>query len=128
MAKFATIDEYLASLTDPLHAITEKTRSVIERTLPASAVSSVYHQAPTWSVGPDRGTGLVCYLKAYSKYVTFGFWHGQEINDRSGRLEPGARKMGQVKLSAVSEIDPALFENWLRQAWDIEVAYREGTS
>jgi hypothetical protein len=126
MGKFATIDEYIAALADPLREVSEKMRPIIDGALPKSAVSSVFHAAPTWSVGPERGTGLVCYLKAYTKYVTFGFWHGQEIDDKSGRMQPGAREMGQVKLSSVDEIDAKLFKSWLRQAWDIEVAYLKG--
>ena len=123
MAKFATIDEYVAALATPLREVAEQMRPIIDDSLPDSAVSSVFHAAPTWSVGPERGTGLVCYLKAYSSYVTFGFWHGQEIADPSGRMAPGAREMGQVRLGSAGDIDPTLFGDWLRQAWDIEVAH-----
>jgi hypothetical protein len=125
MATATTIDEYVAALPEPLRAISEKLRPVIEGAVPGSAVDSVYHQAPTWSVGPARGDGLVCYLKAYTSYVTFGFWHGQQIDDPSGRLQKGAREMAQVKLRSIEDIDSDLFAGWVRRAWDIEKALLE---
>jgi hypothetical protein len=38
----------------------------------------------------------VCYLKAASKHVTFGFWHGASINDPSGRLETSGEVMAHA--------------------------------
>lgn len=120
MPKHDTIEDYIAAHPAPLNAIIEHLRTLIDDVLPSSAVSSVFHAAPTWSVGPGRGTGLVCYVKAYSKYVTFGFWHGQEVTDASGRLQPGARQMAQVKLTSTADIDRDLFRDWLNQAWSLE--------
>ncbi len=48
--------------------------------------------------------------------MTFGFWRGQELTDPSGRLEPGAQRMAGLKLRTPSDIDPALFADWLSQA------------
>jgi hypothetical protein len=55
-------------------------------------------------------------LKAYKNYVTFGFWHGQDLGDTSGRLAPGARRMASVKLATPADIDTDLFATWLRGA------------
>ena len=54
MTKPATIDAYVAGLPGPLREIAEKVRPVIDATLPGTAVSSVLHAAPTWSIGPRR--------------------------------------------------------------------------
>ncbi|MFF9347201.1 DUF1801 domain-containing protein [Streptomyces sp. NPDC014734] len=122
MGKFAPVEEYVAGLAaGPLRDIVEKLLPVIDAALPG-ANSAVYHQAPTWSIGEAPGKGPVCYVRAYSKYVTFGFWRGQELNDSSGRMQPGAREMGQVKLTSVDEIDEQLFTDWLKQAGELEAA------
>lgn len=124
MGKFAPIEEYVTGMGDhPLREIVEKLLPVIDAALPG-ATSAVYHQAPTWSVGDAPGKGPVCYVRAFTKYVTFGLWRGQRIEDPSGRLQPGSREMGQVKLSSADEIDAELFTDWLTQARDIEVAER----
>ncbi|MFF9358255.1 DUF1801 domain-containing protein [Streptomyces sp. NPDC014741] len=107
--------------TGPFRDIVEKLIPLIDAALP-DANSAVYHQAPTWSAGEAPGKGPVCYVRAYSKYVTFGFWRGQELDDPSGRLQPGARIMGQVKLASVDEIDEKLFADWLKQAGELEAA------
>ncbi|OKJ40094.1 DUF1801 domain-containing protein [Streptomyces sp. CB01580] len=122
MGKFAPVEEYVAGLaTGPFRDIVEKLIPLIDAALP-DANSAVYHQAPTWSAGEAPGKGPVCYVRAYSKYVTFGFWRGQELDDPSGRLQPGARIMGQAKLASVDEIDEKLFADWLKQAGELEAA------
>jgi hypothetical protein len=121
MGRIATIEEYLAGLAGPLREIGEKLRPVIDEALP-EAGSTVWHAAPTWSMGEAPGKAPVCYLKAYTSYLTFGFWRGQDISDPSGRLSAGAREMGQVKLRTVADVDVELFSDWLRQARELELA------
>jgi hypothetical protein len=74
---------------------------------------------PTWSFGKTP----VCYLKAASKHVTFGFWHGASIDDRSGRLETSGEVMAHAKLRTRRDIDRALFADWLEQACAIEIGH-----
>ena len=73
---------------------------------------------PVWSVGKRP----VCYLKGASHHLTFGFWRGSSIRDRSGRLETAGSVMAHVKLYTVDDIDPRLFADWLRQARELELA------
>jgi hypothetical protein len=94
MAKFATVEDYLTSLPESQREIADKLLPLIETSLPGA--STVLHGHPVWSLGPAPGKSPVCYVKAYSASVTFGFWRGQEITDPSGRLEPGARAMPSV--------------------------------
>jgi hypothetical protein len=60
-------------------------------------------------------------VKAASKHVTFGFWHGASINDPSGRLETSGEVMGHTKLRTPEDVDAKLFANWLRQAREFEL-------
>ncbi|MDJ0345146.1 DUF1801 domain-containing protein [Streptomyces sp. H10-C2] len=120
MATFATVQDYLSSLPATQREITGTLLPLIETALPGAG--AVWHGHPGWSLGSAPGKSPVCYIKAYSAYVTFGFWRGQEITDPSGRLEPGARDMAGVKLRALTDIDADLFATWLQRARDLEAS------
>ena len=116
MAKYATIDEYIGALPEPLRSVASDARRVIDANL-KGADSAIRWAHPTWSLGKTP----VCYLKAASKHITFGFWHGTSIEDRSGRLESSGEVMAHVKLRSEGDIDRKLFADWLRQAREIEL-------
>ncbi|SFO99879.1 hypothetical protein SAMN05421810_101640 [Amycolatopsis arida] len=122
MATFATIEDYLASLPEPQRRIADRLCPLVDDVLPGRG--AVWHGHPVWSLGEAPGKSPVCYLKAYSRHVTLGFWRGQELADPAGRLEAGARGMAAVKLHSVDGVDAALFTGWLRQARDLEAAAR----
>jgi hypothetical protein len=81
------------------------------------ADSAIRWAHPTWSFGKKP----VCYLKAASKHITFGFWHGASIDDPTGRLETSGEVMAHTKLRTKEDIDRALFADWLQQARVIEL-------
>jgi hypothetical protein len=81
LAKYATIDEYIAAMPKPLREAADQTRAIIDKQL-KGASSGIKWSHPTWSIGKKP----VCYLKTASKHVTFGFWRGASIDDPSGRL------------------------------------------
>jgi hypothetical protein len=117
VAKHATVDEYIAALDEPLRAAASQARAVIDDNL-KGAESAIKWAHPTWSLGKKP----VCYLKAASKHVTFGFWHGASIDDPSGRLETSGSVMAHTKLRSAEDVDAKLFSAWLRQAREIELA------
>jgi uncharacterized protein YdhG (YjbR/CyaY superfamily) len=116
MAKHSTIDEYIAALPPELVDTARRTRETIDANLD-EAESAIKWAHPTWSLGKKP----VCYLKAASKHLTFGFWHGASIDDRSGRLETSGQVMAHVKLREPADVDPTLFADWLAQAREIEL-------
>jgi len=117
MAKPATVDEYIEALPELLSAVAEATRRVIDTKL-EGAESAIKWAHPTWSIGKQP----VCYLKAASKHLTFGFWRGASIQDPSCRLETSGEVMAHAKLRSLEDVDEALFADWLRQARDLEMA------
>lgn len=120
MAKFTTVDEYLASLAEPLRGVGETMCSVIDTVLPEAG--ALWHGSPVWSLGSAPGKSPVCLLKAYPSYLTFGLWRGREVSDPSGRMDT-AGGMAHVKLRTAADVDADLFSDWLSQARDLERAH-----
>jgi hypothetical protein len=118
MSKPTTVAEYAAALDQPLREIAKKLQAIIDAALPQPG--AVWHGHPVWSLGQAPGKTPVAYVKAYSSYVTFGLWRGQEISDPSGRLEPAARGMATIKVRTLAEVDAELFTTWLSAARDLE--------
>ena len=79
----------------------------------AAAIRWAY---PTWS----RSKRPVCSLTAASAHITFGFWRGAPITDRSGRLETSGHVMAYVELRAKRDGHTDFFAEWLAQARDLE--------
>ena len=115
-----TVHDYVTALPATQREIATRLLALIEEALPGTG--ALWHGHPVWSLGPTPGKQPVCLVKAYSAHVTFGFWRGQEIDDPSGRLEPGARTMASVKLRDTNDLDDTLFATWLRQAKKLETA------
>ena len=112
----ATVDQYLDSIPEALRPVGAQMRPLIDAGLP-KAQGVIWHGQPVWMIGKTP----VALLKAYPKYVTFGLFRGQAVNDPSGRLEANSREMASVKLKAEEDIDAPLFEDWLRQVQALEV-------
>ena len=119
MAKHATIDEYIAAIPEPLREVAERAREVVDAEL-EGATSTIRWSHPTWSIGKAP----VCYLRTASRHLTFGFWRGASIDDRSGCLETSGEVMAHAKLREPGDVDRALFADWLRQARELELAAR----
>jgi hypothetical protein len=113
-ARQATVDEYVEALPPELREVARAARAAIDAGLP-EAKSAIKWSHPTWSVGKRP----VCYLKAASRHVTFGFWRGASLDDPSGRLETSGDVMAHVKLRRLADVDPALFAHWLSQAREL---------
>ena len=118
MPKFATVEEYFASLPETLQPVAERLQPMVDAELPGAG--AVWHGHATWSLGEAPGKAPVCLVKGYPSYLTFSFWKGQAIDDPSGRLEAGAQQMAGVKLRSVDDFDAELFTRWLRQARSLE--------
>ena len=114
MARFDTVEAYLGALEPPLRDVARRAHEAINRALP-EASCEIRWAHPTWSLGRTP----VCYLKAASRHVTFGFWRGASIDDPSGRLETTGQVMAHVKLRTPDEVDQSLIDEWCAQARDL---------
>lgn len=115
MAKHASVDDYIAALPEHLRPVADAARTAIDTSFPPGS-SAIRWAHPTWSVGKAP----VCYLKAASQHLTFGFWKGAGFDDPSGRLETTGQVMAHVKLRTLADVDPGLFAHWIEQGIALE--------
>jgi len=116
MAKITTVDEYIESLSETLEPIGRQLADILDNGL-SGAYSVIWHGHPVWMLGQSP----LAAFKAHSSHVTFMIWKGQELTDRSERLEAaGSSTMANLKLRSVDDIDEPLFVNWLHQALKLE--------
>lgn len=119
MGKHANVQEYVADVPEGLRDVLEKVLALVGEALP-EVEPALWHGQPTWSRGDRPGQKPVCFLKAYPRHVTLGFWKGRLIEDGSGRLEAMSRQMAGVKLRVPDDVDADLFAGWVKQARDLE--------
>lgn len=117
MAKYATIEEYVAAQPAALQSICQALIPLVDAALPGTG--ALWQGHPVWSLGARPGQRPVCLVKAYASHVTVGFWRGREIADASGRMDTGSG-MAHVKVRTLADVDPDLFADWLKQARDLE--------
>ena len=116
MAKILTVDEYISSLSEDLQPVGQRLADVIASGLPRTQ-GLIWHGHPVWMSGKTP----VAAFKAHSSHVTFMIWKGQEITDRSGRLQAaGSSTMANLKVSSTEDVDADLFANWLHQVARLE--------
>lgn len=115
-----TVHDYINALPQTQREIATQLLDLIETALPDTG--AMWHGHPVWSLGPTPGKQPVCLIKSHPAHLTFAFWRGQEINDPSGRLQPGTRSMASTKLRNPKDLDHDLFATWLQQAKSLETA------
>lgn len=116
MAKILTIDDYLTTLTEALEPIGKELVGILDSGLPGTH-GVIWHGHPVWMLGKVP----VAAFKAHASHITFMIWKGQELTDRSKRLESaGSSTMANLKINSIDDIDEPLFINWLNQALRLE--------
>lgn len=116
MAKILTIDDYLTTLSETLEPIGKQLTGILDSGLPG-ANGVIWHGHPVWMLRKVPVAGF----KAHASHITFMIWRGQEITDRSERLEAaGSSTMANLKVRSGDDIDEPLFVNWLNQALKLE--------
>lgn len=116
MAKILTIDDYISSLSETLEPIGRQLAGILDTAL-LGTDGIIWHGHPVWMLGKQT----VAAFKAHSVHITFMIWRGQELTDRSQRLQAaGSSTMATLKVRSADDIDESLFTNWLKQALKLE--------
>jgi len=108
----ASADAYFQRISPaPLNAAAGKLRGVIRAAVPEATESL------KWGMPMYEHNGLLCYIRAGSGYLRFGFCReGVELSDPEGKLEIGGEKSSHVKLRSESDVRPELFTRWIQEA------------
>lgn len=69
-----------------------------------------------WSQPVFASNGPVCYIKAFSDHVNFGFWRGIELDDPDGLLVGDLTMMRHITIRHVNDVKRDVFEAMVRQA------------
>lgn len=113
MVKPKTVDEYVKSLDDWQAEIVTALREQVKNAVPDAT------EAFKWAQPVYEVNGPFCYIKAFSKYVNFGFWRGVDLDDPHGLLEGSGDRMRHVKLTSAKEIRKKALQDYLRAAADL---------
>src|SRR5688572_20027984 len=82
--------------SDDVVALAVAVRDLIYDVLPGT-VEVVWprQRSVGWGTGPRKFSEQFCYLQAYKKHVSLGFYHGGELNDPDGLLpKKGGTQVG----------------------------------
>lgn len=85
-------------------------RDILRAAAP-DAVESIKWSQPVFEL-----EGPMCYFKAFSNHINFGFWRGAELNDPDHLLEGDGLKMRHIRITAVNDINLAAYESLVRHA------------
>ena len=113
-----TIPDYHASLSGADRAICEALRAEIDAGLP-EAESKMWHGHPVTFLS---GNPIVGYSKL-KDCVRCLFWSGQSF-PTPGLKKSGTFKAAELRLTSVDDLDPALMQNWLSDARQIQWDYK----
>lgn len=73
-------------------------------------------EAILWSQPVFSSNGPVCYIKAFSDHVNFGFWRGTDLDDPEGLLVGDLTMMRHITIRHVNDVKRDVFEAMVRQA------------
>lgn len=104
-----TVEEY-ASKQGEFEEVVLALAELVRKAAP-KAEEAIKWAQPVWSQA-----GPFCYMKAFKKYVNFGFWRGAELDDPKGLLEGSGKKMRHVRVESVKDIPTAALKNFIKQA------------
>lgn len=105
-----TVEGYVSNHRGWQREVLMKLRDIVRTCAPA------LEESIKWSQPVFEGNGPVCYMKAFSDHVNFGFWRGTELDDPEHLLVGDGIKMRHVKISQVNDVRRELFESFVRQA------------
>ncbi|HUS67529.1 MAG TPA: DUF1801 domain-containing protein [Kofleriaceae bacterium] len=109
----ATVDAYVAGLSGWQKDAASRLREIIRAAAP-DATESIKWGQPVY-----EDNGPVCYFKANSEHITFGFWRGTELDDLEWRLEGEGERMKHLSLRSADEVTEESLGGFVRQAVDL---------
>ena len=113
MAKYADVDEYMASLDGWKADVVSRARAVVLGVAPDAAEAIKWSQPVYSTIGP------CVYVKAFKNSVNVGFWWGIHLDDPRGLLDGTGEKMRHNKLTSSESLDEEALSDFVRQAVEL---------
>lgn len=108
--KAATVAEYIAQHRGWQRDVLGRLAELVRKTCP-EATESI-----KWSQPVFEFEGPLCYLKAFTNHINFGFWRGSELSDPGGLLEGDGLKLRHVRIENANDVNVEVFEGFIRLA------------
>lgn len=105
-----SVDSYISHLRGWQKEVVTSLRNMIRNS------SSEFEETIAWSQPVYNLNGPVCYIKAFSEHINFGFWRGVELDDPEGLLVGDMTYMRHVTIRGAQDVRRDRFENFVRQA------------
>lgn len=105
-----SVEEYINHLHGWQREVVITLRSIVRSQSQGIAESILWSQ-PVYSLN-----GPVCYIKAFTDHVNFGFWRGNELDDPDSLLSGELETMRHVTIRSIADVNRTVFERFVRQA------------
>lgn len=102
------IESYIATLQGEQREIAERLRTIIKKAAPGA------EEQLKWGMPVYSKDGLLCYFRAFSGHVSFGFYDHRDALVDPRRVLEGTGKGAHVKLRFLDDVEPARFEAWIK--------------
>jgi uncharacterized protein YdhG (YjbR/CyaY superfamily) len=96
MAKYASVDEYMAALPDDRRAVMEQVRGAIRAAAPSEATEAIAYNMPAFRLD---GRFLVSY-EAYKRHYSLFAWSDEMLAELGEDLRPYAVGKGTIRFPA----------------------------
>jgi hypothetical protein len=105
-----TVDEYVGQHKGWQREVLIRLREIIRAAGP-DLVEEIKWSQPVYELD-----GPVCYVKAFSDHINFGFWRGTELRDNDGLLVGDGIKMRHVTIRNVNDVKRDVFDAFVKHA------------
>lgn len=109
------VDTYIKQLKGWQREVVTTLRGIV-RNQARDAEEGIMWSQPVYTLN-----GPVCYIKAFSDHVNFGFWRGNELDDPEDLLTGELPTMRHVTIRHVNDVKRDAFEALVRSAVKLNI-------
>ncbi len=104
------VEAYLAKIDPDMATLVQALRPLIKAAAPEAA------EVVKWAQPVYEINGPFAYIRAFTKYVSLGFWRGATLPSGAGILEGDGDRMRHLKLRSAADIKPDLISALVQEA------------
>lgn len=104
------VEAFIRQAAPAVRPVLRQLRKLVREALPG-AKEEIKWGRPVYSM-----RGIVCYLAGAADHASLGFYRGVELEDPTGVLEGGGKKLRHLKVFKQNDIHESAFSHLLREA------------